>query len=409
MRIKIDKSWFNEVYLPYLNRNERYQIFYGGAGSGKSVFITQNLTIQLLRSKLTLLVVMREYNKMEQKVFKEFLNTFDNMKLTNKIKIRKSPLGIKFPNGSEILFMGADDPAKLLSLSGIDMVWVEEAAFITKDYFNQLELRLRGRGPKKKFFLSFNPVSATNWLKKEFFDNKVEDCFICHTTFLDNKFLDEPYKQTILSQKTRNPLYYQVFALGQWGVLGKKVFENWKAEEFDIGELTGYKKLWGMDFGFTNDPTTIVACAINMKEQKLYIYDEVYQTGLHNTDIANVLRKKGWHTQKIIADSAEPKSIAELKRLGIRRIEAAKKGPDSINQGIGFIQQFDIVIHPNCVKTIEEFENYSWKKDKDGNYINKPVDEFNHIIDALRYALEELNGEQRQKLTVLSKTAIGIY
>lgn len=394
VKINIDaKSYFNEVYLPYLNRQERYQVFYGGAGSGKSFFLASKLILDLLKSKQKLLVVRQVFASIRDSVYEEIVSAINRMGVDKLCVISKSTLDITFLNGSKIIFKGADDERKLLSISGIDMVWVEEASDITKELFNQLELRLRGGSGKKKYFLSFNPVSATHWLKTEFFDNPREDSFICHTTYKDNRFLDDEYIASLEEMKERNPQKYQVYALGEWGTSNKQVYENWKVEPVNVSQVVqqnrGIVSSFGMDFGYVADPSTMIATLVDMENKKLYIFDEMYEHGLLNNQIADRIKRMGYAKERIVADSAEPKSIAELKNLGLSRITGAKKGKDSIQFGIQFILQFEIIVDPKCVNTINELQNYGYKKDKaTGQYSNTPVDDYNHLMDALRYAME---------------------
>ena len=393
VKINIDASYFNEVYLPYLNRQERYQVFYGGAGSGKSFFLASKLVLDLLKTKQKLLVVRQVFASIRDSVYEEIVSAINRMGVDKLCVISKSTLDITFLNGSKIIFKGADDERKLLSISGIDMVWVEEASDITKELFNQLELRLRGGSAKKKYFLSFNPVSATHWLKTEFFDNPREDSFICHTTYKDNRFLDDEYIASLEEMKERNPQKYQVYALGEWGTSNKQIYENWKVEPVNVSQVVqqnkGIVSSFGMDFGYVADPSTMIATLVDMENKKLYIFDEMYEHGLLNNQIADRIKRMGYAKERIVADSAEPKSIAELKNLGLSRITGAKKGKDSILFGIQFILQFEIIVDPKCVNTINELQNYGYKKDKStGQYSNTPVDDYNHLMDALRYAME---------------------
>lgn len=414
VNLQIDKAFFNEVYIPYLNREERFQAFMGGAGSGKSKFLSQKLTLDLLKNKITLLVVMKEYSGMEQKVFKEFLTTFDDMKIRDHMKIRKAPLNITFPNGSEIIFLGADDESKLLSISGITYCWVEEADNISYEFWTQLQLRLRGKGKiKKKFFLSWNPTSATSWLKREFEDNPLPDSFMLRTTYLDNRFLDDEYIAQFDEMKIRNPHKYRIYALGEWGILGKLVYENWEEREFTTSDLMkenpNLVSAFGMDFGYVADPSTMVASLVDLENRKLYIFDEMYEKGLLNNEIAEKIHDMGYSKELIIADSAEQKSIEEIKQYDIPRIKPARKGSGSIMQGIQFIQQFDIIVHPKCKHTIDELKHYSFKKDKQsGMYLNVPIDSSNHILDALRYSLESHNKKKGKALKLLPSSMFGL-
>lgn len=411
VKINIDASYFNKAYLPYLNREERYQLFYGGAGSGKSYFLASKLILDLLKKKQKLLIVRQVFASIRDSVYEEVLSAINRMGMGNLCVVSKSTLDINFLNGSKIIFKGADDERKLLSISGIDMVWVEEASDITKELFNQLELRLRGGSQKKRYFLSFNPISATHWLKSEFFDNPREDSFVCHTTYKDNAFLDDDYIRNLEEMKERNPQKYQVYALGEWGTSTKLVYENWGIAPVDVSSLVRAHpyivSAFGMDFGYVADPSTLVACLVDTKNMKLYIFDEMYEHGLLNNKIAQKIMNMGYSKERIIADSAEPKSIAELQSLGLKRVTGAKKGKDSIIHGVQYIMQFEIVVDPSCTNTINELRNYGYKKDKStGQYTNTPVDDYNHLLDALRYALEPLS--MKKNKVKLSKGLFGL-
>ena len=197
---------------------------------------------------------------------------------------------MEFPNGSRIIFKGSDYEAKPLSISGNNLVWVEEASEITKDLFNQLELWLRGGAGKKLFCLSFNPISALHWLKEEFFDNPKEYSLICQSTYLDNRFLDKEYIANLLDMKERNPQKYEVYALCKWGTTGKKVYENWSVQHFDyhtlIQENHRARAVLGMDFGYVSDISTFVCSLVYVANRKIYTFDEMYEHGLLKNQIA---------------------------------------------------------------------------------------------------------------------------
>lgn len=412
VKLNLDRSFFNEKYIPYLNSNARYNVFLGSAGSGKSHFVAHKLLIMdLLKQKKKLLVVRQTFSSIKDSVYAELVDALTKMQVIDLIKISKTTLNMTFPNGSQIVFKGCDDEAKLLSISGFDICWIEEASEISKEIFQQLELRLRGRGHKKQFYLTFNPTSNLHWLKEMFFDNPKDDSLVCHSTYKDNKHLDQAYIDSLLDMKVRNPEKWRVYGEGLWGVMGRKVFENYKVKEFDYKILLKmYPNLQpavGMDFGYIADPSTLIASLVDIEKRKIYIFDEMYEKGLLNNEVAQRIHEKGYSKEIIIADSAERKSIDEIKGYGINRIKPAKKGAGSIMQGIGFIQQFEIIIHPSCKFTIDEFDNYSFKKDKaTGQYLNEPIDSYNHLIDALRYSLERFN--KANKVRFISKSVFGI-
>ncbi len=292
-----------------------------------------------------------------------------------------------------------------------------------------------------------NPWSDRHWLKKRFFDVGDEDVLAITTNYLCNEFLGDDDKKVFEKMRDKNPERYRVEGLGNWGIVDGLVFSNWRVETFQSKDLNGelllgldfgftndptaiissiidednkrlyvfdefFKKgllnnqiadilLLGLDFGFTNDPTAIISSIIDEDNKRLYVFDEFFKKGLLNNQIADILIKKGYSKSIIIADSAEQKSIEEIRRCGVRRIKEAVKGQGSVLQGIQKLQQYEIIIHPSCINLIEEFENYSWAQDKDGTGINKPVDMFNHGIDALRYSLQCV--ERRPKLRTLER------
>lgn len=409
MQITITKDSILKKYRPYMKRDERYQVFWGGAGSGKSRFLAQKLTKELITTKITLLVIMATYEGMDKKVLQEFLTVFEGYNITAPlVKVKRSPLQVDFYNGSKIIFMGADDEEKLKSISGVDYCWVEEADGITYDYWSQLKLRLRGQGIKKKFFLSFNPTSENSWLKAEFFDNPIPDSFTCHSTYLDNTFLDDEYIQTMKEMKERNPRKYEIYALGKWGKLGKAVYTNWETARIDESDVSHLTLIAGLDFGYTNDPTAFVKSYVDERNKILYIVDGFYETGLLSSDIHKRLERMRMLKTEIVADSASPMTIDELKRLGVRRITGAKKGADSINNGINKLQDYKIIVDERLDWMIDELENYQYQKDKStGNYINKPIDKFNHALDALRYSIQ-LIGSENRKLKTFNKSSLGL-
>ena len=275
-----------------------------------------------------------------------------------------------------------DDPEKIKSIAGITRIWIEEATELTKEDFNQLNLRLRGRD-NLQITLTFNPIDEDHWIKKHFFDNpevnKKSD--ILHTTYKDNKFLDETYKEELESYKSIDKNYYKIYALGDWGGLTEgRIFSLWEQVE-RFPELDGY--WYGLDFGFSNDPTAIVK-TIQFRG-RIYFQEIMYRTGIINSEIAKFLIESGYNGEPIICDSAEPKSIEELKQYGINAV-AADKGPGSINAGISFLKKHKILIAGNSPNLAKENRYYQWKQDKNGKFLNQPKDWMNHLIDACRYA-----------------------
>lgn len=361
----------------------------GSAGSAKSYFITQKLIIRCCREPIKILVCRRYGSTIRNTCFSLFKDVLAKWQLTPFVKIRETDFNIKFPNGSEIIFMGLDEETKLLSLNNIGCIFVEEAFEVPKTIVEQLNIRLRGGIANKQIIMAFNPISKHHWLYDFCEVNPPESCIYIHSTYKDNPFLDKEYTNALEEMYTRNPQKARVFCDGEWGVdADGLVFQNWKVEDFNHAELPG-ELLVGLDFGFVNDISAIVASILDETNKKIYIFKEYGATGKTNADLIQIITSLGFNKSTIIADAAEPKSIAEIKAGGIQKIRACKKGADSILHGIQQLQNYQIIIHPSCQGVITEFENYTWQKDKATDlYINKPIDDFNHYIDALRYSLQ---------------------
>lgn len=329
---------------------------------------------------------------------------------------------IELPNGSLFIFKGLDDSEKIKSISGISDIVIEEATELTLMDFTQLNLRMRSKQPYQQIHMMFNPTSKNNWTYTTFFKQQYIGSVVVKTTYKDNPYLPDDYIREIEQLKETNYPLWEVYANGKFSSLDKRIFTNWQPLDFDEEEIKRkdinraietiglsrtnvinlygedylqgklkIKSYFGLDFGYTNDPSAFVAFLVNKGERIIWIYDEFYRTGMLNKDIYELIKYKGYSKELITADSAEPKSIEDLRQLGLRRVRPAKKGKDSIIHGIQYLQGFKIYIHPRCVNTIMEFENYTWQKDKKtGEYINKPIDDYCHIIDALRYGAEKV-------------------
>ena len=284
-----------------------------------------------------------------------------------------------------------------ISGSGLSVTQSEEAYEVFKEEdFDTLDESIRGETPEglfKQITLTFNPWNERHWLKRRFFDVKSDDILALTTNYTCNEWLDEGDLRLFETMKERNPRRYKVAGLGDWGIVEGVIYENWEEKDFTINEARSEHRdlqtVCGLDFGYTNDPSAFIIAFISVEDKVLYVWDEIYKTGLTNPDIVNEITAAGYAKETITADSAEPKSIAELRNLGLR-VRPAVKGPDSIRHGIQFLQGFRMIIHPRCVNTETELSNYTWDTDKGGNRLNVPIDQFNHILDALRYATEKL-------------------
>jgi len=380
MKIKM-----NPVYRQAKNTDKRYRILYGGAGSGKSHFVAQETILNMLNNKHMNYLVVRKVGKtLRNSVFRLLTDLINEYNLNGYFNINKTEMSISCLSGAKLITSGLDDVEKLKSITGINRIWIEEASEITEKDFNQLDLRLRGvSSVNYQMTLTFNPISELHWLKKTFFDVGKPNSFVLKTTYLDNKFLDKEYRRVLNHLQEEDYQYYRIYALGEWGTLGNLIYTNW--EKKNLTKMQFDNIFHGVDFGFSNDPTAYVKLHYDKKHKTIYILDELYQTDMFIDELAAELKDKV--NNYVMCDSSEPRSIEDLRRHGINA-RAAKKGPDSVEHGIKFIQRHKIIVDSSCINTIKELTSYKWKEDKNGNVLPKPVDANNHILDALRYALE---------------------
>ena len=365
------------------------------------------------------LVVRKVFRTLKDSCYSDLRWAINRFQVQDYWELKESPLEMTYkPTGQKILFRGFDDPLKITSISvsvgSLCWCWVEEAYELTDEIaFNMLDESIRGVVEEplfKQIIISFNPWNERHWLKGRFFDREDENILALTTNYLCNEWLDEADKKLFEDMKKNNPRRYQVAGLGNWGIVDGLVYENWQELEFDWREILNKrqktKAVFGLDFGYTNDPAAFFCGILDQEQKEIYVFDEIYQKGMQNTAIYSNIEKLGFKKEIIVADSAEPKSIDHLKGLGLYRIKASKKGKDSINAGIQFIQDFKIFIHPRCVNFLTEISNYSWDKDKFGKATNKPIDDFNHLMDAMRYALEDYM--RNSGIRTLDRLSLGI-
>lgn len=391
-----DKS---PVFVPLFKDQSRYQIAWGGAGSGKSHIVARKLLYRLLKEKdvkHNMLVIRKVDRTIKRSVFTLVRNIISRWGLVSEFGINLTDKTIIYkPTGSQIMFSGLDDVEKLKSIEGVTSIWVEEATELLQEDFEQLDLRLRGdHGCLKQIIMTLNPISEQHWIKKIFFDDPISGVFTLKTTYLDNTFIDDEYKMVMENKKKTNPRYYGIYALGNWGTAEGLVFNRVTQRLIRPDEITGLIRVQGLDYGYTNDPTAFHESYVDMERKIIYVYDGFYEKGLSNAEIAQRIKDMLAHKNKTIADSSEPKSNDYIKAKGVR-VEGAAKGKDSINNGIDFILEFEIIVNAHLVEFMTEFNNYAWAVDKDGKPTNKPCDDFNHFLDSLRYSMEGLSRKKR--------------
>jgi phage terminase large subunit len=402
-----------EIFLPdvvgkgygeYFRCRARYRVLKGGKGSKKSATTAINYIYRLMKhEKSNLLVVRAVFNTHKDSTFAQLKWAQEKLGVSHLWNNTLTPLEMTYiPTGQRILFRGFDDVLKLASTTVskgyLCWVWVEEAYEIRSEAdFDKLDLSVpRGNVPKglfKQTTLTFNPWNREHWLKKRFFDKSAPDVKTFSTCYKVNEFLDETDRRIFERMQKENPRKYDVAGLGNWGVSEGLVYENWEVLDFDIEELLrspNHKAFFGLDYGYTNDPTAFIAFFAEPSKKEMFIFDEFYLTGLLNSDIASLIIKKGYRKEKIRADAAEPKSNEDLRRLGISRIVSSVKGRDSVLNGINAVQEFKMYVHPRCQNTVNELSSYAYKKDTWGRMVNEPEDENNHLMDALRYAFYDV-------------------
>lgn len=388
-------------YKDYWNYKGRYRVAKGGRGSKKSTTTALNTINRMMEYPLAnTLVVRKVFKDHKDSTYAQLKWAIRRLKVEHLWVAKLSPLEIIFkPTGQKIMFRGLDDPMSVTSITVetgyLCWAWFEEAyQIMNEDDFDKIDMSIRGELPPgyfKQLTLTFNPWNEKHWLKKRFFDARQPNILAITTNYKCNEFLGDDDRELFEWMRVHNPRRYKIEGLGDWGIAEGAIFANWMELNFDkteIAKRAGVEAVFGLDFGYTNDPTALSCTFVDVKNRELFIFDELYEKALLNDEIAKHISEKGYGKELVIADSSEPKSIVDLRRYGLRRVKAADKGPDSVKNGIQFIQQFKVYVHPSCQNFQVELANYVWDRNKEGQMINKPIDEYNHLIDALRYSLE---------------------
>jgi phage terminase large subunit len=359
--------------------------------------------------KPNLLVVRRYMNTNWNSTRSQLIWAINKLGVANLWKIPKSEHTLTYlPSNQVILFKGFDDAQSITSITVADghlcWVWIEEAFQITsEDSFNKLDMSIRGQLPFplfKQFVITFNPWTDKSWLKRRFFDVKSDNVLALTTTYKCNEFLSDDDRQIFEEMKIQNPRRYSIEGEGNWGIADGVIYTNWEVKRFDIQRIVEenannphFVSCNGMDFGY-NDPTAMIGAFADKRKYEIYIYYEFYQTLMENRKIAKKIIDDGFGKSIIRADRADPRTINELKILGLAGIRPASKrgGTGDIVSGIQKLQDYKIIVHPRCINMIESLSNYSWKKDRLTDKItNEPEHEYSHCCDALRYGTEELH------------------
>jgi phage terminase large subunit len=440
----------NEIYLPdivgggyrdFWNFKGRYRVVKGSRASKKSKTTALNFIWRLITMPETnLLVVRKTYRSLKNSCFAELRWAIERLGVAADWQLREELLEMTYlPTGQKIYFRGLDDPHKITSIVAahgyLCFLWIEEAFEVTsEEAFNVLDESIRGgfgdsveavdvagsgdvksladsedsvnvkdsgestgarnakNGLFKQVTLTFNPWNEHHWLKRRFFDCPPSEDILAKTVnYKCNEFLDEADLRVFERMAVQDPARYRVAGLGEWGVSEGLVYNSWRECDFDVAEVAarpGVCSVFGLDFGYVNDETALFCGLVDEAAKRLYVFDELYRKGLSNEQIYEEICRMGYAKEKIRADSAEPKSIDRLRELGLRRICAARKGKDSILNGIDYLQGFEILVLPKCRNFLAEIGGYVWLQDREGRYTNYPSGERNHLMDAMRYAME---------------------
>lgn len=380
----------------------------GSAGSAKSYFITQKIIVRCCKEPIKVLVCRRTGATLRNTCFSLFKDILTKWQLIQLVKVRETDFNIKFPNGSEIIFIGLDEETKLLSLNNIGVIFIEEAFEVPQSIVEQLNLRLRGNVLNQQIILAYNPISKNHWLYN-FCEKAPPSSFIyIHSTYKDNPFLSAEYIAELEELYKRNPAKARIFCDGVWGVNPEGlVITNWRKEEFDFMDLaaSGLEHRVGMDLGWV-DKSAIIDTLYDKENHIIYVFNEFYKSGCQLSELASAIGDMNLRKSKIYVDAAEPRSIQFFKNEGINAIPCAK-GKDSVKAGLMFLQDNLIVVHPRCKNFIMELENFSYKISKlTGEYTEETTHEFSHAIDACRYGYSDIY--TNKKIKSFNKSALSL-
>lgn len=402
---------YNSCFRDANLTRKRYRIFYGSAGSGKSVNIAQDYICKLSdkRNRGANLLVVRGVDETNRySTYAELvaaINRIYGPAAERHWRINTSPLRLQsLDTGAEIIFRGmADDRQRekiksvAFSVGKLTWIWCEEMTELRKEDVEILDDRLRGEldNPNLYYQLtgSFNPVSASHWIKGRFFDYKSDSIFISHSTYLDNRFIDEAYHARMMERKETDPEGYRVYGLGEWGELGGLILSRYVIEDFPTDEQYFDGMSIGQDFGFNHANAILL---MGIKDGELYICSEIYVYEKDKDEIIEIARRDGLPTHlHMYCDSAEPASIKTWRRAGFRA-EAVEKERDSVKAQIDWLKRRKIHIHPSCTNFIREIRQWKYVLNKKtGLYEDEPVEIFDDAMAAMRYGIERWRPKRR--------------
>ena len=404
----------NRVFKEPDQSQKRYIVMKGSAGSGKSVDTAQHYILRLMSDPGRNLLCVRKsdvtnrdstFAELQGAIFRMFGEQYKKYWYINSSDMRLECIA----NHNQIFFRGVNDEKQREKLKSIAVkrgkltdVWIEEATELTQSDFEIIDDRLRGELPKGQFYqirLTFNPVSSSHWIKKHFFDRADPDVFTHHSTYRDNRFIDEAYYRRMERRKEVDPDGYRIYGLGEWGEVGGLILTNYVIEEFDTSPERFDYMVNSQDFGYNH-----ADCIgeVGFKDGELYLCREIYEFEKDTGELIDLANKRGFNKALTMwCDSAEPDRIKMWRKAGYKA-KGVKKEPNSVRAQIDYLKLHKIHIHPSCINTIKEIQQWKWKKnDKTNEYLDEPVNFFDDAMAMLRYSIEE-ERKPKARLNILT-------
>lgn len=404
----------NRVFKEPDQSQKRYIVMKGSAGSGKSVDTAQHYIIRLMSDPGRNLLCVRKsdvtnrdstFAELQGAIFRMFGEQYKKYWYINSSDMRLECIA----NHNQIFFRGVNDEKQREKLKSIAVkrgkltdVWIEEATELTQSDFEIIDDRLRGELPEGQFYqirLTFNPVSSSHWIKKHFFDRVDPDVFTHHSTYKDNRFIDDAYYRRMERRKEVDPDGYRIYGLGEWGEVGGLILTNYVIEDFDTSPERFDYMVNAQDFGYNH-----ADCIgeVGFKDGELYLCREIYEFEKDTGELIELADKRGFDKSLTMwCDSAEPDRIKMWRKAGYKA-RGVKKEPNSVRAQIDYLKLHKIHIHPSCVNTIKEIQQWKWKKnDKTNEYLDEPVNFFDDAMAMLRYSIEE-ERKPKARLNILT-------
>lgn len=404
----------NRIFKDPGQSQKRYIVMKGSAGSGKSVDTAQHYILRLMSDPGRNLLCVRKsdvtnrdstFAELQGAIFRMFGESYKKYWYINSSDMRLECIA----NHNQIFFRGVNDEKQREKLKSIAVkrgkltdVWIEEATELTQSDFEIIDDRLRGELPKGQFYqirLTFNPVSSSHWIKKHFFDRADSDVFTHHSTYKDNRFIDDAYYRRMERRKEVDPDGYRIYGLGEWGEVGGLILTNYVVEDFDTSPEQFDYMVNSQDFGYNH-----ADCIgeVGFKDGELYLCREIYEFEKDTGELIELADKRGFNKSLTMwCDSAEPDRIKMWRKAGYKA-RGVKKEPNSVRAQIDYLKLHKIHIHPSCINTIKEIQQWKWKKnEKTNEYLDEPVNFFDDAMAMLRYSIEE-ERKPKARLNILT-------